>query len=630
MATVNPTGAQRRPPRPVFDARAADRARSVVLNSAADLVDQLFDRGRHQLQDWADQPADFDAPAGPDEQCIVAFMQRHRTLISSCFIEEFGHAISHGSTSDGGVFTPAEWTGDCEAAPDHAGDADRKIAIMARKAQFRLSDRLTACQAQLEHVLDDNCELELSPEGLAPLQACNAFRLALIAADADVDMEAALFRLFEHAVLDALGECYAQLIQHMESAGIPAPAGTRVTDIAPAPPAPRSDATPNPAVNPDPRPEPELNESPEKAAIRRYLEDLLGNLQDDLTVSATTRSLLTRFYPPALQCVLSDRRVLDDVDHPVRRFFCELALIDLLDPRPARHAHRVASQILETLGATPNRTQVAEALRDLETELAESSGSKDAPRRASRRAVMELRQQASGLDVNRSILDFLNDCWVPLIERAAGAGATSEDFLSIRNHGQLLLDTLAQQRHGDAVAPDTLDDLLKATDRKLRLLGINRENCQSLTHRLAGLLGLNGDAQQAAAPYCEAEAQLLDELAAWTPHNEPLSAATDGLPELDDQARRLLDEVCKPDVWFRIYAGPRNSARWRKITHYDRDAQRVYFGDRNGENNLEVAAAEFAADLLEGRSRPVYDSDAFSRKLTGIIHGQSRQLDTPG
>lgn len=655
----------------VDPARLAAVFRSSALNAAGRLLDAALDGAEEDLF-RIETEADYD----PDvvDACAEARLlaRDERARLTMVFIQVLGEGLS----GQGGASEP----GDEALLPS----AEAEEAVRAGEMAGRLIEQ---CAADLEPLEARLANLAGSggppPTAISPTVLCQAFRQAMQTIGGGPAARQLLYRLFERTLEARLGRLYRGLDRALAGRGIePAPQRRSTErDVAERPPRSAHWARQLKASRRAVAPENEFGpgeilsalaeitgreeawRSP-RALVETLLETLRGHQRDtaprslpaparrqiglvaawwsdlcaDRSVPAPALPLLARLRPTLLEIALLDDGLFRDPDNPARRMVNELAT--LAEPGETEVWRRTATVVKRVGRDFRQRPAVV-------TAAARALGRRRPPDRAAivdkarRMAVLELRQQALGRAPPPGIRPFLLKGWAPVLVRAYLEGGIDGPLWCTAVSRLSRLLALVQPTDYGA-DPEARVRAQRGLAREIRVQLLDRGvGRRRITDYLNALETAFAEANRAHAASAVPEVEAYDEPVAWDADATVFDdsgdyAAADALPEREaeraaeplpaDTAGSVLAEACRPGRWFQLHTGPDTGTRWLRLIEHDTGRGVVSFGDRRGRVALERPAAEFAEDLRLGRSRPVYDAEAFESRLAAIIGEHARDL----
>ncbi|MGM0516687.1 MAG: hypothetical protein ACQER6_03705, partial [Pseudomonadota bacterium] len=79
--------------------------------------------------------------------------------------------------------------------------------------------------------------------------------------------------------------------------------------------------------------------------------------------------------------------------------------------------------------------------------------------------------------------------------------------------------------------------------------------------------------------------------------------------------REFFEQQGKSEEWFEVHTGPGRALRRLKIRNLDAEHGVINFANRTGQSRLTLPLAQVIDDLLEGRTRMVFETPRFSQAL---------------
>lgn len=404
-------------------------------------------------------------------------------------------------------------------------------------------------------------------------------------------------------------------------------------------------------------------------SLQREQREMLGRVTAMLNhllaqggENSRAAQLLAQLRVPAMKTALIDPSFFRDADHPARRLVNEIATLGTITRAEDASIYSQAQDLITRLVAEFEQDPgvletVADEVQRLTAQAAH--GQTEAERqawikRAKSVAMLEIRQQSLGRELPQSIKPFLLKGWGPLLAyRYLQHGLDSAQW---RQAGAVLtriLDAVATP--GVQANRETLREeqasLLLLVRNQLRELAMGRARVAGLVEALESGFA-QALASQAGAADADTDETLLAQLADWMPDetvfddegdHDAVSAAFDlALPEtaapgepkpepgadpepapsaLDAAARQIIEVASQPGAWYQVYTGGERM-RWLKIGGHDAARGVVTFTNREGQVVYERDAERFAQDLIAERSKPIYESAEFERKLVEIVSTQ--------
>lgn len=651
-------------------ARLAAAFKSSALDAAGRLLDLSFDQADEGLRELtADVEYDPDVFDACEEAARLA--RDERAKLTMVFIQVLGEGLSGQGVGE---------VGDEALLPPDEADEVVRAGKMAGRLIEDCADELEALEARLAALAD---QTDVAATAISPTALCQSFRQAMQTVGGRPEAKHMLYGLFERSLRRHLGRVYQGLDAELARHGVAAKRQRgRVAEADhERPPKSAHWARQLTAARRAVSPENEFGAGEILAALaaladrleawqspRQLIDALLaqlrrrqrdtsprtlppqarrqlglamawwGDLHADPAVPAPARPLLERLRPTLLEIALLDDGLFRDPDNPARHMVNEL--VTLAAPgetdiwrRAGVLAERVASDFKQRPGVV---TAAAKALARRRPPSQAAAVS-----RARRVAVLELRQQALGRPPPPAIQPFLLKGWAPVLARAyLEGGAVGPTWYTSVSRLSRLLDLVQPPAYGADREARVRAQRGVAREIRAQLLdrGVSRGRIADYVGALEESFAAANRTETVAAPEVEtfddpvawdADATVFDDSGDYEAADAFAQAGNGGTaaePLAPRTASALLGEACKPGRWFQVHTGGEGAIRWLRIMAYDPDGRVVAFGNRRGETVYERDASEFAEDLRAGRSRPIYEAEAFESRLAAIIGEHSRSL----
>lgn len=662
------TESQANRPKTVEPERIATGFKSFALEASSRLLDMSFDNADQGLNELtADVGYDPEIFKACDEASRLA--RDERAKLTMVFIQVLGEGLT-GHGIDGG---PGD---EVLLATDEAEEV-----LYAGKMAGRLvegcADELESLEGRLATLAD---YADVSPTAISPNSLCQAFRQAMQTISGSAEARRMLYALFELTLESRLGGLYQRLDKQLEERGVapkPRDQASELTQDRPPQSAhwARQLLAARRAVEPENefgtgeilrgldslRDREEVWQSPnaliEKllAHLRRRQRDTmprampqqsrrqigltmawLCDMQADPLVPARAKPMLEQLRMVLLHIALLDRGLFRDPDNPARRMVNEL--IALPESTDEEIWYRVGTMVERVVRDFDERPAVVTAAAKALARRRDASGAA-ALARARRMAELELRQQSLGRIPPPSIQGFLLKGWAPLLVRSyMEGGVTTPTWHTAVIRLSQLLDLCQPALYGSGRESRVRDQrgLVRKIRAQLLDRRVNRGRIAEFIDAIEETFAEANQSDLGIAP----EIQDFDELEIWDadvtviqdeaeePVEEIAEDDTDGEETMSLQAvDTVVQEACKTGRWFQLHAGGEGGSRWLRVGNYDSERGVVSFINRGGAIVYERPAGEFAEDLRTGRSRPIYDAEAFEAKLASIIGEHVRTLD---
>lgn len=374
------------------------------------------------------------------------------------------------------------------------------------------------------------------------------------------------------------------------------------------------------------------------ALVGRLFADILG----DPNVPATLKPSLEQLRFPVIKTALSDATFFTNPQHPVRSLVHEVATMVAASRAMDNDAQREVEALVrevreqfelgaETAGAAlresapVNRPDIEGFLSQIETQ---ARVRREAILGKVRRIVAEeMTLRTVGREVPSTVWPLLNAGWAPLMcVRLLRYGVRSTAW----NEGLSRLDetlwglTAANDADG-ADWQKRRDALIEALATDLRKVGMAEAKCQTLINGLRDAYR-ECDRQAVAAREAAASASFeasphgrAEDGDTAAPANDarpasPAPATPPDAPVSARELRRLLDLLCAPGAWFRVYDAERRRTRWLKVSSFHPQFDAIAFAEFDGAEALQLRLRNLVEDLRAGRSEPI-NPDPFAKTL---------------
>lgn len=381
------------------------------------------------------------------------------------------------------------------------------------------------------------------------------------------------------------------------------------------------------------------------ALVGRLFADILG----DPNVPSSLKPSIEQLRFPVIKTALSDAGFFNDPRHPVRSLVHEIATMvaasRAVDTDGQREVEWLVREVraqfdLDAERVRPNLHEASPLGKpDIEAFLSQI----EVQARVRREAILakvkrivaeELTLRTIGREIPAVAWPLFNAGWAPLMcVRLLRYGVRSE----VWKEGLARLDELLAGMHPAHKEPELRsrrDAVIAALSSDLRKVGISEDKCARLLDGLRQAYAeLDGKAEPVAEPVQPAPVtapvagDVLDDAAA-TPANDPViapqppespgaqrpAASTAVAPVSAAEVRRLLDLLCTPGAWFRVYDHAQNRTRWLKVSSFHPQRDAVAFAEFDGHEALQQRLSALIEDLRCGRSEPI-NPDPFAKTL---------------
>jgi len=403
--------------------------------------------------------------------------------------------------------------------------------------------------------------------------------------------------------------------------------------------------------------EPQLRPAAWPAASRELLR-LVGmtfsDLLNDRMIEARHRRLISQLQMAVLLVASRDPHFLSDADHPMRRILNLIALIGSdpalnRDPRPtAELIPEIQAAVLEDenrLGALVDR------LREYSRGRPEATARPTVTPAGERLAEIEQRcrervermiaDQTAGLPVSEATRGALDHLFTPFMVRTMLRQGRQVDLWTrivevLREALTLQMDPTLTDAGVETFAVHARD-LFESAESD----GLQAEERRALESFLAYLGELAAQSMPMPEPVAVPTPTQTE-----TPREEPSPAEQAGESDSDQPpasgtppaaeeetaeasrtsldgmalaslsfVRAFFEQQAKSEEWFEVHTAPGRALRRLKIRNLDADHGVINFANRTGQSRLSLPLAQVIDDLLEGRTRMVFQTPRFSQAL---------------
>lgn len=394
--------------------------------------------------------------------------------------------------------------------------------------------------------------------------------------------------------------------------------------------------------------------------LLRLVGMTFSDLLNDHMIEARHRRLISQLQVAVLLAASRDRHFLSDADHPMRRILNLIALIGSdpgvnQDPRPtADLIPEIQRAVLDDedrltmmvdrlheqsrgrqqAGAQPAATLAQERLAEIE-------------QRCRDRVALMIDEQSDGLPITEGTRAALDQLFAPFMVRTMlrqGRQVTlwTRIIEVLREAITLQMDpTLGNDdvetfgAHARDLFESAQSDGLQAEERRAL------EAFLAHLHELAEQSMVMPEPVKAPTPHTQ-EPPAETGAPASPPTQEQTPAETDEEETADQPAstetpsasgeesekpldglilaslpfvRTFFEQQGKSEEWFEVHTGPGRALRRLKIRNLDADHGVINFANRTGQSRLTLPVAQVIDDLLEGRTRMVFETPRFSQSL---------------
>lgn len=371
-------------------------------------------------------------------------------------------------------------------------------------------------------------------------------------------------------------------------------------------------------------------------ALKRQMELIGLMVYDSLTeegIPPSFKTSLTRLHIPLLKAGLIDETLITQPGHPARRLWqglIELAHAEDAEQAPWREdIHGLVEHLVHHFGRDLSTFDHALAEFARVRQAVQEAPQATPPRQAVPQATFEearvsaldsIRTALAGKKVPNALRAFLMQIWGPLLMQLLQNEGTSSES---HGHACELMERLilqASTAHHAGQPVDTLNVMLDFMQaRQVRpqvadcLIGQLREALLETSQKQAKPSPTEPPAlQPAPTPSAPPATPAVTSTVTPVPlRAEPAPAAPASAPHpIPAQAiENYLRIAVMPGDWYLVHAGEGQTARRLKVFHVDTGSGLVVFADRLDTPVLDRPIPAFVEDILEKRSRPIFEEE---------------------